>query len=107
MVVGVIVGIALLGIAYIYFASWREKTRQYASKEPAPTLPTDAAEIAEGGRLARIHGCLACHGEALTGNVIVEIPNRCDLPVPAVAAGELITAASSSTQAWKGQHDHL
>ena len=39
IVVGVIVGIALLGVAYIYVVSWREQTRVYAAQEAAPKLP--------------------------------------------------------------------
>ena len=45
-------------------------------------LPTDAAAIAEGGRLARILGCHDCHGEHLEGRLFFSEPHVADLVAP-------------------------
>lgn len=45
-------------------------------------LPTDAAAIAEGGRLARIMGCHDCHGEHLEGHLFFSEPHVADLVAP-------------------------
>ena len=45
-------------------------------------LPTDAAAIAEGGRLARIMGCHDCHGEHLEGRLFFSEPHVADLIAP-------------------------
>ena len=44
--------------------------------------PTDAAAIAEGGRLARILGCHDCHGEHLEGRLFFSEPHVADLVAP-------------------------
>jgi len=47
----------------VYFASERAFAHQYQVAETlSVSLPTDAAEIAEGHRLAQITGCTHCHG---------------------------------------------
>ena len=75
VVVGLVV-LAMIGVAYIYFASEREIDRQYTAAEIlGATLPTDPVEIAEGGRLAHLTGCRACHGDNLTGLAPLDIPN--------------------------------
>ncbi len=71
-----LVVIALLGIAWIYFASERALGHRYEVSEfPALVLPTDPADIAEGRRLAHVTGCTHCHSEKLTGAVPLDIPN--------------------------------
>lgn len=75
--------------AYVYFASERALTREYASvAENIAPLSLDAAargiEIAEGKRLAQIVGCMHCHGPALTGDVPLDIPNVARFVAPNV-----------------------
>ncbi|AMY08579.1 Alcohol dehydrogenase cytochrome c subunit precursor [Luteitalea pratensis] len=45
-------------------------------------VPTDAAAIAEGGRLARILGCTDCHGEHLEGRLFFSEPHVADMVAP-------------------------
>ena len=72
---GVVV-IALLGLAWIYFASERALGHRYEVAESAAlVLPTDPAQIAEGKRLAHVTGCTHCHTEKFTGAVALDIPN--------------------------------
>ena len=85
-VVAGLVGVALLGFAYIYFASERVLDRKYAVADHAAlVLPTEAVEIAEGQRIAQIGGCLHCHGEKLTGGVVEDIPNLVRMVAPNVS----------------------
>jgi cytochrome c553 len=81
-----LVGIALLAVAYLYFASERELRREYTGVDKASlTIPTDAAGIAEGQRIARLAGCVQCHGENLTGTVVDDIPKVLRLVAPNIS----------------------
>lgn len=85
-VVAAICGVVLLGIAYVYFASERELTRHHeVAALPALTIPTDAAEIAEGRHIAQLAGCMHCHGENLTGTVVDDIPHLLRLVAPNIS----------------------
>jgi cytochrome c553 len=75
-VVAGLLGIALLGFAYIYVASELEINHHYTVTTSTPlTLPTDAAEIAEGARLGKLTGCTSCHRRDLGGQSVIDIPN--------------------------------
>jgi cytochrome c553 len=63
--------LALLFAFWVWFASWRILGATYAAT--AETLPAvNAAQLAEGGRQARILGCHSCHGEGLTGRLMID-----------------------------------
>ena len=75
-VVAGLVGVLLLALAWVYFASERELGRQFVAEDTASlSVPTDAAEIAEGQRIATLAGCTHCHGEKLAGALVDDIPN--------------------------------
>lgn len=75
-VVAGLVGVVLLGIAWIYFASERELGRQFAATEKVELIiPTDLVSVAEGERIAQLAGCQHCHGENLAGALVEDIPN--------------------------------
>jgi mono/diheme cytochrome c family protein len=85
-VVAGLVGFALLGYAWIYFASARELGRELTSAGAATlVIPTDAAEIAEGRHIAQLAGCLHCHGDNLAGTVVDDIPNFVRLVAPNIS----------------------
>ena len=66
--------LALIGAGYIWVAGGHALKASY---DPAPhslTPPTDSLALAEGGRLARIWGCLGCHDRDGGGSVFVETP---------------------------------
>lgn len=85
-VVAGILGVALLGIAYIYFASERELDRQYSVADNAAlVIPTDALEIAEGRRIAQLAGCMHCHGDNFAGTVVDDIPKLVRLVAPNIS----------------------
>lgn len=86
-VVSALVGVVLLGIAWIYFASQSELDREYALVDDAKLeIPTEPAEIAEGKRLAQLTGCMHCHGDALTGTAPLDIPNVVRFVAPNISA---------------------
>lgn len=67
--------IALLLLAALVMLIWSEAIlrRHYAAS--AETLPApSAAERAEAPRLARVLGCLGCHGEGLKGKLMFDAP---------------------------------
>ena len=82
-----LVGVALIGLTYVYFASARVLDRKFeVAHEGAPVLPSDATQIAEGRRIAQLGGCLHCHGENLAGGVVEDIPNVVRMVAPNVSA---------------------
>jgi mono/diheme cytochrome c family protein len=70
--------LAVLGVvAYIavYILSEHELRRTYPLPTVSISIPTDPTSIAEGRRLATIHGCYGgCHGKGATGAVIFNQP---------------------------------
>lgn len=82
----VVAGLAvvlMLAMAWAYFASERELTRQFAASDPAPlVIPTDTVSIEEGHRIARLAGCQHCHGDKLNGALVDDIPNLVRLVAP-------------------------
>ena len=68
-----ILGLALLGAGWVWFASWREMDRAYAATSERLVRPT-AAQLADAPRQARLLGCVSCHGEGLAGHLMFEEP---------------------------------
>lgn len=63
--------LALLFAAWVWFASWRVLGATYeATPETLPAV--NAAQLAEGGRQARILGCHSCHGDGLQGRLMID-----------------------------------
>ena len=85
-VVAGLVAVGLMALAWLYLASERVLSRDYVvAEEAALVIPKDAVEIAEGGRLAQLAGCLHCHGDALTGGLVDDIPNFVRLVAPNIS----------------------
>ncbi len=81
-----IVALALLAILWIFIASGRELGAKHTVARGAMlTIPTDAASIVEGERLARISGCLHCHGDALGGQMVHDFPNIARFVAPNIS----------------------
>lgn len=67
-----LVGVVLVGYAVLFAVSEVKLRRTYAVTPHTVAIPHDSASIAEGGRLAQIHGCTTCHGAMAQGNILVE-----------------------------------
>lgn len=76
-----VVGLILVGVLVIY--AWSEIIlRRHYESEPQPMVAAPPELVAQGYRLARLHGCLSCHGEGLTGNELFETPSVGDIVAP-------------------------
>lgn len=85
-VVAGFVVLALIALAWVYFASESVLNRSFAVTDAtALVIPADAAAIAEGARIARLAGCHHCHGEKLEGGVVEDIPNFVRIVAPNIS----------------------
>ncbi|HEX8573107.1 MAG TPA: cytochrome c [Allosphingosinicella sp.] len=67
--------VALLLLAALVILLWSELIIRREYKAAAETLARpSAAELAQAPRLARVLGCLSCHGEGLKGKLMFEAP---------------------------------
>jgi mono/diheme cytochrome c family protein len=67
--------LALLLLAALVILIWSEAILRGHYSAAAEALPTPSAtELAEAPRLARVLGCLSCHGEGLRGKLMFEAP---------------------------------
>lgn len=67
--------IALLILAAIVIYAWSEIILRRDFSASAETLPApDPSDKAEAPRLARVLGCLGCHGEGLKGKLMFDAP---------------------------------
>lgn len=77
------VGLVAIAYAVVWFKSNRELSRVYTvAADAAIAIPTDAASIAEGHRLAQLSGCTHCHGENLANGEPVDIPHLARFVAP-------------------------
>jgi len=75
-VVAGIATLAVMGIGWVYAASALELGHEFTpASVPALTIPSEAADVAEGKRLAQLVGCMHCHGESLGGQMLHDFPN--------------------------------
>jgi mono/diheme cytochrome c family protein len=65
---------ALIAFAVLYTGSQRLVDRVHDVPLSAFAAANDHALLAEGERLARIRGCVGCHGPALEGRVFIDEP---------------------------------
>ncbi|MDX2191715.1 MAG: c-type cytochrome [Gemmatimonadales bacterium] len=84
-----------LAVATVVVMAWSEMVlrRRYVP-EPQPLAEAPPALVAQGHRLARLHGCLSCHGEGLAGNHVFEA-----WPVGDIIAPNLTKLARQRTDA--------
>src|SRR5215212_7381772 len=69
----IVVIVLLVGVAYA--ASSSTVRKRFTVTEPPPPIPTDSASIARGKHFARaITKCVACHGDDLGGEVMINSP---------------------------------
>lgn len=64
-----IVAVVILAVVVVYGGSeWKLRAKHDVALTPI-AVPTDAASIEEGGRLAKLFGCRGCHGANSEGRV--------------------------------------
>jgi mono/diheme cytochrome c family protein len=79
---GALVVLTLLAALAVYVIGGRIFARTYDVAAPAVTLPADSLAPARGERVARIRGCLGCHGSDLGGRVFFDEPGVARLVAP-------------------------
>jgi mono/diheme cytochrome c family protein len=74
---------ALLVVATVVIYAWSETLlrRRYVA-EPQALVTAPAGLVAQGERLAHLHGCIACHGDGLAGNEVFEARLVGDIVAP-------------------------
>lgn len=78
-----LLSLAALAWSALYVGSELRLRQRYEQPLYPLTLPTDAAAIAEGKRLARIRGCFdGCHGRDISGGVFWDEPWQARLVAP-------------------------
>jgi mono/diheme cytochrome c family protein len=81
-----LVAVLLVGLAYAYFASERELHRTFTAMDASQlVVPADAVGIAAGRRIAKLGGCMHCHGETLNGGLVDDIPHLVRLVAPNIS----------------------
>ncbi len=78
--------LAILGYALAYLLSERTLRRTYSVPAIAIAIPTDAAALLEGQRLATVRGCFGCHGKAAAGAVMFDQPLIARIVAPNLTA---------------------
>lgn len=86
--------VVLAGYATVYGASHRMVHRSYDAPLVEVSRPATPELIAEGERLARIRGCIGCHGRAMEGQVFFDQPW-----VARIVAPDLTRVAAEQTDA--------
>lgn len=69
-----VAALLLLVVASLYFVGSSNVNRTYEAQVAALVIPDDSASISDGRHLTRIFGCADCHGQDLSGMVIVDEP---------------------------------
>lgn len=75
--------------AGVYGYSEVHMSRRHAVPDHRLSLKTDSATLAEGKRLAKVRGCVDCHGANLAGSVMVDDPAIGRLAAPNLTLGGL------------------
>ncbi len=88
IVLGGLIGLIALLAVGLYFAGNARATKEYDIQPEAVTIPTDAAAIEQGQRWAVSLGCTSCHGENLSGEVMVDDSTLGYIPTPNLTPGE-------------------
>lgn len=83
-----LLALVLLAGATLYALSERIVRRRYEETLLTIPIPDDSASVAEGGRLAWVHGCRGCHTETLAGQYFED-----DLLIGRIVAPNLTMSA--------------
>lgn len=67
-----LVGLLVLLLLVVYFLSGRKLNRTYTFAMGPLSVAIADADIENGRRLAQLRGCFGCHGDDLSGEVMVE-----------------------------------
>lgn len=84
---GGVVGLVVVAAGAVYAMSERGMRQRFEVPAHAITVRTDSAAIAQGARLVMARGCADCHGDRLTGRVMIDDPGIGRLAGPNLTLG--------------------
>jgi len=82
---GITLGLILLAIGGVYVVSSARLAEAHEAT-PHPYMQA-GGDVVEGGRLANLYGCTACHGANLGGTLMIDDPMFARLPAPNLTSG--------------------
>ncbi len=82
LVVGGLVALVLLAVGGIYLYTNHRMDVSYDITPASVAVPHDSASIARGRHIAVTRGCTDCHGEDLSGKVVIDEPPVARLTAP-------------------------
>ncbi|MEJ2267098.1 MAG: hypothetical protein P8X95_26945, partial [Anaerolineales bacterium] len=74
IVLGILIGLVALLLAYVYFSTQARINKNYSIEPEAVAIRNDPEAIARGAHLAIVRGCVDCHTPDLGGGVVLEDP---------------------------------
>jgi mono/diheme cytochrome c family protein len=100
LVVGGLLAVVLVLIAFIWWNGGRRVAKQYDVAAESIGVPADSAAIAEGGRLTRVFACVSCHGAELEGRVMIDGPNFARVIAPQLSPGPTSATTGYAPEDW-------
>ena len=95
-----LVAIGLLAVVGVYIVSGSRLNKTYDVAVQPITVPTDAADIAEGERLVTIRGCNSCHSADLGGQIFIDDPMLGTFDSANLTSGAGSATAQYSIEDW-------
>jgi mono/diheme cytochrome c family protein len=99
ILVGAFLGLILLAVAGMYFASEGRLNRIYTIQVEPVVIPADADSLAYGKHIFQFRGCEACHGEQLQGKVYLSDPALGEVNATNLTGGQGGVAVNYKTDA--------
>jgi mono/diheme cytochrome c family protein len=101
IVLGVIVVVAAVAVAVVYFIGQNKLGNAWTVTPDAVTVPNDAAAITRGQHLAEsVSPCVGCHTPNLGGDYLINDPSFVILPAPNLTAGQGGIGATYMDEDW-------
>lgn len=100
IVLGGLIGLIVLLVVALYFMGNARMTKLYEVEPEVVTIPTNAAAIEAGQRWASALGCTGCHGEDLSGDILVDDSTLGYIPTPNLTLGEGGTGSEFTDEDW-------
>jgi mono/diheme cytochrome c family protein len=99
IVLGGLVGLVVLAVLGLYFVGSRRIGRRYDIQPASIVIPSDAAAL-EAGRHWTAILCVECHGEDLSGDVLIDDSTIGYVPTPNLTAGAGGVASNYGDADW-------
>jgi mono/diheme cytochrome c family protein len=74
IVLGILIGLVVLLLGYVYFSTQARINKNYSIEPEAVAIHNDPEAIARGAHLAIVRACVDCHTADLGGGVVLEDP---------------------------------